>query len=203
MGTKLPRRINMKLSEINNNPLAREWEERYSNLPEDKKRKIDELKNMLVTEYQLKVIKRSRTYPEIGDIFKINPKDDIFYYGIVINNHINNRNGDDLILILIFNNDEDIFSKLERKILQKDLLLKPCIVGKEYWTRGYFFNSGHEDKQISIDSYGFYGLFDGLYYNEYDLKLDNVPKIVSMGSVYTISGIAYEMNQEIIIRDNE
>ena len=32
----------MKLSEINNNPLAREWEEWYSNLPEDKKRKIDE-----------------------------------------------------------------------------------------------------------------------------------------------------------------
>ena len=137
-----------------------------------------------------------------GDIFKINPKDDIFYYGIVINNHINNRNGDDLILILIFNNDEDIFSKLERKILQKDLLLTPRIVGKEYWTRGYFFNIGHEDKQISIDSYGFYGLFDGLYYNEYDLKLDNVPKIVSMGSVYTISGIAYEMNQEIIIRES-
>ena len=42
----------MKLSEINNNPLAREWEERYSILPEDKKRKIDELKNMLVSEYQ-------------------------------------------------------------------------------------------------------------------------------------------------------
>ena len=40
-----------------------------------------------------------------------------------------------------------------------------------------------------------------LYYNEYDMKLDNVPKIVSMGSVYTISGIAYEINQEMIIRE--
>jgi hypothetical protein len=113
-------RINMKAAEINNNPIAREWKERYSKLSEEKKKKIDELDNMMIPEYQLKVIKRSRTYPEIGDIFKINPKDDIFYYGIVINNHINNRNGDDLILILIFNNDEDIFSKLERKILQKD-----------------------------------------------------------------------------------
>ena len=73
MGTKLPRRINMKLSEINNNPLAREWKERYSKLSEEKKKKIDELDNMMIHEYQLKVIKRSRTYPEIGDIFKINP----------------------------------------------------------------------------------------------------------------------------------
>lgn len=193
----------MKLSEINNNPLAREWEERYSKLSEEKKKKIDELDNMMIHEYQLKVIKRSRTYPEIGDIFKINPKDDIFYYGIVINNHINNRDGEDLILILIFNNDEDIFIKLNKKILTKDLLLTPRIVGKEYWTKGYFFNIGHEDKQINIESYGFYDLFDGLYYNEYDLKLDNVPKIVSMGGVCTISGIAYGMNQEIIIRDNE
>ena len=90
----------MKVSEINNNPLAREWEERYSNLPEDKKRKIDELKNMLVTEYQLKVIKRSRIYPEIGDIFKVNPKDDIFYYGIVINNHITSIYGKDLLVFM-------------------------------------------------------------------------------------------------------
>ena len=94
------------------------------------------------------------------------------------------------------------FIKLNKKILTKDLLLTPRIVGKEYWTKGYFFNIGHEDKQINIESYGFYDLFDGLCYNEYDLKLDNVPKIVSMGSVYTISGIAYEMNQEIIIRES-
>lgn len=192
----------MKAAEINNNPIAREWKERYSKLSEEKKKKIDELDNMMIHEYQLKVIKRSRTYPEIGDIFKINPKDDIFYYGIVINNHINNRDGEDLILILIFNNDEDIFIKLNKKILTKDLLLTPRIVGKEYWTKGYFFNIGHEDKQINIESYGFYDLFDGLYYNEYDLKLDNVPKIVSMGGVCTISGIAYGMNQEIIIRES-
>ena len=192
----------MKAAEINNNPIAREWKERYSKLSEEKKKKIDELDNMMIPEYQLKVIKRSRTYPEIGDIFKINPKDDIFYYGIVINNHITSIYGEDLLVVLIFDNNEKIEDKLSKKILRKDLLLTPCLVGKEYWSRGYFFNIGHEDKQISIDSYGFYGLFDGLYYNEYDLKLDNVPKIVSMGSVYTISGIAYEMNQEIIIRES-
>ncbi|MBQ1999945.1 MAG: hypothetical protein II220_10790 [Spirochaetales bacterium] len=191
----------MKAAEINNNPIAREWKERYSKLSEEKKKKIDELDNMMIPEYQLKVIKRSRTYPEIGDIFKINPKDDIFYYGIVINNHITSIYGEDLLVVLIFDNNEKIEDKLSKKILRKDLLLTPCLVGKEYWTRGYFFNIGHEDKQISIESYGFYGLFDGLYYNEYNDKLNYIPELVSMG-VYTISGIAYEMNKEMIIRES-
>ena len=202
MGTKLPRRINMKLSEINNNPLAREWEERYSNLPEDKKRKIDELKNMLVTEYQLKVIKRSRTYPEIGDIFKINPKDDIFYYGIVINNHITSIYGKDLLVVLIFDNNEKIEEKLSRKILKKDLLLTPCLVTKDYWTKGYFSTVNNYPSTVYIGSYGFYRLGKGYYVNEYNEKLNNVPDLASIG-VYTISGIAYEMNKEMIIRDNE
>jgi hypothetical protein len=38
--------------------------------------------------------------------------------------------------------------------------------------------------------------------NEYNEKLNNVPNLASIG-VYTISGIAYEMNKEMIIRDNE
>lgn len=85
----------MKLSEINNNPLSRARKLRYSKLTDEKKKKIDELQDMLIPEYQLKIIKRKRRYPEIGDIFQINPKEDIFYYGVVVNNHINNINGED------------------------------------------------------------------------------------------------------------
>jgi hypothetical protein len=194
-------RINMKAAEINNNPIAREWKERYSKLSEEKKKKIDELDNMMISEYQLKVIKRSRTYPEIGDIFKINPKDYIFYYGIVINNHITSIYGEDLLVVLIFDNNEKIEDKLSKKILRKDLLLTPCLVGKEYWSRGYFFNMDHYTSTIDMCSYGFYRLGTGLYVNEYNDKLNYIPELVSMG-VYTISGIAYEINKEMIIRES-
>ena len=192
----------MKLSEINNNPLANERKLRYSKLTDEKKKKIDELQDMLISEYQLKVIKRKRVYPEIGDIFKINPKADILYYGVVINNHIKNKNGDDLVLILIFNNDEDIHKKLERHIAKDDLLISPSVVGKEYWTLGYFYNIEHTDKKVEIDTFGFYDIFDGFWYNEYEQKLDSEPAIKSMGGVKTISGIAYEMNIEMIIKGN-
>ena len=84
----------MKVSEINNNPIAEAWKKRFSQLSEDKKLKIEELKNKKISEYQLKIIKRSKSYPEIGDIFKINPKENIYYSGIVLNNHINNEYSD-------------------------------------------------------------------------------------------------------------
>lgn len=107
-----------------------------------------------------------------------------------------------MILILIFNNDEDITEKIKRKISKKDLMLSPCLVGKEYRTRGYFFTVKHTEIKIDIEPYGFYELFDGFYYNEYDEKLNATPEIVFMGSVYTISGIAYDMNKKMIIRGN-
>ena len=189
----------MKVSEINNNPIAEAWKKRFSQLSEDKKLKIEELKNKKISEYQLKIIKKSKSYPEIGDIFKINPKENIYYSGIVLNNHINNKNGEDLLLIIILKNDEDLNIKITRKITNRDLLIPPCIVGKEYWTRGYFSNYNHLSKKINIEQYGFYGILDGLYYNEYDQKLNGIPEIISMGSVYTISGIAFDINKEIII----
>ena len=61
----------MKVSEINNNPIAEAWKKRFSQLSEDKKLKIEELKNKKISEYQLKIIKKSKSYPKIGDIFKM------------------------------------------------------------------------------------------------------------------------------------
>ena len=57
---------------------------------------------MQIHEYQLKVLKKKRVYPEIGDIFQIKPTENITYYGVVINNHVTNRNGEDLIVVVIF-----------------------------------------------------------------------------------------------------
>ena len=86
----------MNMKDINDNIITNRWEARYEKLSDDKKKKIDDLYNAEAAEYQLQVIKRKRTYPEIGDLFKINPKNEIFLYGVVINNHINNINGEEI-----------------------------------------------------------------------------------------------------------
>ena len=87
----------MDLKNMNNNIISNRWKARYEKLPDDVKKKLDDLNNADIFDYQLQVIKRKRNYPSIGDIFEINPKDSLFFYGIVVNNHINNINGKDLL----------------------------------------------------------------------------------------------------------
>ena len=93
---------------INNNIISKRWEERYAKLSKEVKEKLEIFDNLDISEYQLQVIKRKRIYPEKGDVFQMKPAKNIDLYGIVINNHINNINGEDLILIMIFKQKENI-----------------------------------------------------------------------------------------------
>lgn len=74
----------MNIDDLNNNILSNRWKERYDKLSDEIKEKLNELDNSNISDYQLQVIKRKRLYPEIGDIFKVNPRDDIYFYGVVL-----------------------------------------------------------------------------------------------------------------------
>lgn len=185
------------MMDINNNIRANRWRERYGKLPDDIKAKLDALADADFREYQLKVIKRKRIYPEIGDIFKICPCEDVEYYGIAVNNHVNNNNGEDLIVVLIFKSEIDVQQCVANGIKKEDLLLDPEIVGKEYWTRGYFFNIDHS--KISIDNYGFYSIGRRKFVDEYGNDIHEEPYLLGTYGVATISGIAYGINKEMII----
>lgn len=189
----------MDLKNINNNIISNRWKERCEKLPDEIKEKLNELDNSDVSDYQLQVIKRKRVYPEIGDIFKVNPRDDIYFYGVVLNNHIHNINGDDLLLVLIFKQNVDIKGSISNGVKEDDLLLPPQIVGKEYWTRGYFYNVEHYDKILNVKDYGFYSIGKGKFFDEYGKELANQPQLLGTYGVATISGIARKINQELII----
>lgn len=73
------------MKNINDNVIANRWKQRYAQQPDRIKEKLDELEKKELKDYQLQVIKRKRAYPQIGDIFEINPKDDIILYGIRAN----------------------------------------------------------------------------------------------------------------------
>lgn len=186
----------MNLNDMNNNILSKRWEERYEKLSDEVKEKLD---NLDVSDCQLQVIKRKRIYPEIGDIFKVNPKEDLFYYGLVVNNHINNINGEELLTILIFKEGVDIKESISRGVDLDELLIPPPIVGKEYWTRGYFYNVEHYNEKINVDNYGFYSIGKGKYFDEYGNEIAHEPQLLGTYGVATIIGIARKINQELII----
>jgi len=185
------------IKDINNNIRSNRWKARYDKLPDEIKVKLDALADADFNEYQLKVIKRKRVYPEIGDIFRICPCDNVEYYGIVVNNRINNNNGEDLIVVFIFKSGVDIKQSVSNGIKKEDLLIDPEIVGKEYWTRGYFFNIDHIT--ISVNNYGFYSIGKRKFFDEFGNDIHEEPYLLGTYGVATISGIAYGINKEMII----
>lgn len=187
------------LKNMNNNILSNRWKERYEKLSDEIKEKLNNLNNADISDYQLQVIKRKRIYPEIGDIFTINPKDNIHFKGIVINNHIDNMNGEDLLLILIFKQNVDIYLSIRNGVKEDELLIPPQIVGKEYWTRGYFYNIDHYGERIKVENYGFYRIGEGQFLDEYGKELVEQPDLLGTYGVATISGVARKINRELII----
>lgn len=66
------------MSDYTDNPIARAWKKRYQNFSPDIQYKLDALYNASSKEYQFNVIKKSRKHPSKGDVFIINPTEDLF-----------------------------------------------------------------------------------------------------------------------------
>ena len=188
----------MDIKNINNNILATRWRQKYDRQPDGIKAKLDRLDAMSAREYQLRVIKRSGKYPQTGDIFILKPTKEITLSGIVMNDHINNINGSDLLLVLIFKEDTDVRTAVEKSVFE-ELLLPPQIVGQEYWTRGYFYCTDHIEHPEKPDDYGFYSIGKGMFLDEYGTELASQPKLLGTYGVSSITGIARKVNQELII----
>ena len=187
------------LKDLHDNVLSRRWEERYSKQPPEVQKKLDELDEADPEEYQLKVIKRKRIIPKTGDVFLVNPVQDLYFYGIVLKGYVSNNHGDEQSVIMIFKS-KTREQTMDNFILDFDnILIGPCIVEKGYWSRGYFYNIGKIDlTHIKLD-YGFYRIGRGQYCDEYGRELNYIPKYLDAFGISTGTGIAYEITKELII----
>lgn len=185
-----------------NHLIKERWESLYASLTEEKKRKIDEF---MGNTPQLKVIKRKRKYPEVGDIFELMTQEGIVFNGLVVNNHLTQIwPGDELILIFIFKEGIDIKNCIANGVKKDDLLIAPRIVGKEYWTRGYFHAVDHVEEYLAKKNYGFYWIpynptNHDTFYDEYKNELEKEPELLGQWGVATITGIASSVYKAMII----
>ena len=185
---------------IMRNPRARAWEKRYKSFSSDIQYKLDELYNASSKEYQFNVVKKSRKHSTRGDVFVINPINDLFLYGVVLNSNINNICGDDLYVIIILKERAEINKKKEIRLITDNILVGPCIVGKEYWTKGFFGRTDINIQDIPQFSYGFYYIGKSKYVNEFGNEIFEKPDMVESFGVATITGIAYKVRKELIIQ---
>ncbi|MBA2868919.1 immunity 26/phosphotriesterase HocA family protein [Methanococcus maripaludis] len=92
---------------------------------------------------ELLLIKRSRKKPVVGDIFVIQPRKSVYFYGKVI--EVNDQFQGFAVnncVILIY---KDKSSQLEMpdNLSQDNILIPPKIVNWRGWTSGYFYTLGN------------------------------------------------------------
>lgn len=186
-----------------NNILLNEWKARYEQQNESTKRKLDELKSDLVqgrnNNFQLLKIKRSYKYPEKGDIFVFQPRKNIFFYGLVLNAHVNNLQGEDMYVVALFSIKSKSVDKFSFVLDYSKLLLAPLMVDRFYWTKGLFYNVSHIDNLGTPPSYGFFKIARVKpFWNEFDEPLEQRPEYLSSGAQTSV-GVGYKVNKELII----
>jgi hypothetical protein len=197
----------MNLKYVNNDPMHKKWEEQYNTQPQEIREKLDKLRNINPNEFQLKVIKGKRTVLMDGDIFVLSPQDGIYFYGKVMKANIQHISGDAFIngqnLVFIFKCKSKEATMENYEPDYDNLLIEPSIVGKSYWTSGYFYTIGNEaisEVEKNLD-YGFYKTYSSkvVYYKENGVEMDHQPLLLGPCSIKTITGIAYYVTRELIL----
>lgn len=193
-----------KLIYMTDNILSRKWKQRYAKLSKEKQVKLDILSEESSENYQLKVIKRKRPTMKIGDIFIVNPKENLYFYGVILCADVMNMMGSGMISIVIFKNSTKTINTEDFKMDFGNLLVAPTIVDRGYWTKGYFYNLGTSVELPGDLDYGFWRMDyingNNKIFDEFgNVRSTDIPKIMGVFALKTFSGIAYTINQELII----
>lgn len=178
------------------NIIYEQWVERYNKQPDEIKNEID---NKVL--HQLHVIKRKRVIPQKGDVFLVNPVGGVYFYGLVLNAGVKNIHAEDeLYVVAIFKKRIKSLEDYDKDFIPdfNQLLIRIEIVGREYWTRGYFYNITTYNYLIER-TYGFFCIIDFTYYDEYGRELTYKPELIGIWGVATVAGIAMKIQTELII----
>lgn len=184
-------------------PVVKARKERYESQSEEVKNILNGIKSS--EDFNLQVIKKTRPKLSRGDVFVLNPFGTTYFYGLVLNPSFNlEYMGHNLISVCILKKyKNDILSiEIDKVIEEEDIFVGPFIITKEYWNSGLFNNIGLNVKdKINLD-YGFFSLPHNNYINEQGEELNRIPKLKQGYSIWSLLGIAYELNYELVINNS-
>lgn len=189
------------------NPVAEKLQKRYDSLSLEIKKELEEFDKINPREYQLKKIKKTKNEIKTGDVFLLSPREGIYFYGKVLNAYIKNIDKDIFIdqkhLVFIFKCKTKNIGMEDFKPNYLDLLIKPAIVDESYWTKGMFYTVGNipiNEAESNLD-YGFlkFGINSNWFVKDDGTELNYQPSILGIHGISTITGIASQIGEELII----
>ena len=171
--------------------------ERIKSLDSKSREKLQILWESKEEDYQFLLGNKTKIYPEKKDVFSAKIPIGIEIFGIVLNNHISSKNGEDLIVVALYDK-----SPLDNKdnFNFDDMLIEPVIVDDNYWRKGLFVKMDTKiDTNIEID-YGFYRISTNSFCDEYGNNLEYRPVHLNTYGISTIHGVAFKTTEELIFR---
>ncbi|MFF2158118.1 immunity 26/phosphotriesterase HocA family protein [Paenibacillus chitinolyticus] len=141
---------------------------------------------------ELRVLKRTRKNPQDGDIFVMEPKENLFYFGKVINDSVESKNPffKGWYLVYLYNTPSDT-KEIPDNLDPNNLLIPPMVINKQGWLKGYFETIGSEivtDEEKSID-FGFWDMTREKFYSLSGEVLKKKPEIFTGYGLISYGGI--------------
>ena len=183
--------------------LARRWDERVARQPEQVRSALGELGEDPGF-FQLRVLRRSRAYPEPGDTFRLEPPCCPPLEGVVVNSHVDHMGEEGIIIVLVFAPGVTPGAALSMGVPPESLMLPPQTLTDLYWRRGYFERTGRVEVDRRSIGYGFYWESlpgsGGRFEDEWFRPLPAEPRLLGDRGPVTDIGVAWEVAREAIIR---
>ncbi len=181
------------------NPVKKYWDDRMKNQPSVVKEQIKQLLEKGYMTDELVFIQRKRPKLKPGDVFVVQPKENIFFYGLIIG-ICSRPDCKCQVTACIFRNLTNKMTMNDFRADFRNLLLPPLNLFKEPWTSGYFYNIGHADlDSMQIPSYAFYHIFSGSVVTAKGEHVKMMPELIGLSAICGIGSVALQITQELII----
>ena len=154
--------------------------------------------------FQLRVLRRSRAYPEPGETFRLEPPCCPPLEGVVVNSHVVHMGEGGIVVALVFAPGVSPEAALSMGVPPESLMIEPQTLTDLYWRRGYLERTGRVEVDRRAIGYGFYDVNplrrEDRFEDEWRRPLPAEPRLLGDRGPATDIGVAWEVAREAIIR---
>lgn len=180
-------------------PVQIYWKERKAKLSPEISSKLDDLEEKGHMTDELIFIQRKRPKLQKGDVFVVQPRENIYFYGLILN-VCSSPACNCKIIACIFKNITHEKNMDNFRPDFNNLLLPPLLLFKEPWTSGYFFNVGRINLDgIDVPTYGFYHDYSNHIMSDLNERLNYYPSLIGLQQYSGTGGVAFRIESELII----